>query len=110
MWVIDDKSGSLLVNTGDLKYMGEPLIIATASSILDAGRGPVFKYPSDGGKKLPLAESFERNKIAHFCSFRPQFVDTLFIVRLSPNMSMRCAVIINYFLVHNIEVENLTLS
>ena len=96
MWVIDDKSGSLQVNTGDLAYMGEPLIIATASSILDVGRGPFFKYPSDRGKRLPLAESFERNKIVHFCSFRLQFVDTLFIVRLSPNMSMRCAVIINY--------------
>ena len=96
MWVIDDKSGSLQVNTGDLAYMGEPLIIATASSILDAGRRPVFKYPSDRRKKLPLAESFERNKSAHFCSFRLQFADALFIVILSPNMSMRCAVIINY--------------
>ena len=36
----DDKSGSPLVNTGDLAYMGEPLIIVTASSILDVGRGP----------------------------------------------------------------------
>ena len=26
--------------------MGEPLIIVTASSILDVGREPVFKYPS----------------------------------------------------------------
>ena len=26
----------------------------------------VFKYPFDGGKKLPLAECFERNKITHF--------------------------------------------
>ena len=33
MWVIDDKSESLLANTGGLEYMGEPLIIATASSI-----------------------------------------------------------------------------
>ena len=40
MWVIDDKYGSLLTNTGDLAYMGEPLIIVTASSILDVGRGP----------------------------------------------------------------------
>ena len=39
MWVIDDKSGRLLANTGDLAYMGEPLIIVTASSILDVGRG-----------------------------------------------------------------------
>ena len=46
--------------------MGEPLIIVTASSILDAGRGPVFKYSFDGGKKILLAECFERNKIAHF--------------------------------------------
>ena len=36
----------------------------------------------------------------------PQFVDTLFIVRLRP---MRRAVIINYFLVYKIEVENLIL-
>ena len=27
MWVIDDKYGTLLVNMGDLTYMGEPLII-----------------------------------------------------------------------------------
>ena len=40
MSVIDDKSGSLLANTGDLTYAGEPLIIAPASSILDVGRGP----------------------------------------------------------------------
>ena len=26
----------------------------------------IFKYPFDGGKKLSLAECFERNKIAHF--------------------------------------------
>ena len=37
---VDDKSGNLLDNTGDLAYMGEPLIIVTASSILDVGRGP----------------------------------------------------------------------
>ena len=64
--VIDDRSGSLLANTEDLAYMGEPLIIVTASSILDVGRGPFFKYPFDYGKKLPLVECFERNKIAHF--------------------------------------------
>ena len=29
---------------------------------------------------------------------RLQFVDTFFIVRLMPNMSMHCAVIINYYL------------
>ena len=66
MWVIDDKSGSLLANAGDLAYMGKPLIIFTASSIVDVGRGPVFKYPFGGGKKLSLAECFDRNKIAHF--------------------------------------------
>ena len=66
MWVIDDKSGSLLANTGDLAYMGEPLIIVTASSILDVGKGPVFKYPFDGGIKSPLAECFERKKTAYF--------------------------------------------
>ena len=70
MWVIGDKSGSLLANTGDLAYMEVPLIIAKASSILNVGRGPVFKYPLDGGKKLPLTECFERNKIAqNFCLF-----------------------------------------
>ena len=31
---VDDKSGSLLANTGDLAYMWERLIIVTASSIL----------------------------------------------------------------------------
>ena len=36
----DNKSGSLLANTVDLAYMGEPLIIVAASSILDIGRGP----------------------------------------------------------------------
>ena len=40
MWVIDDKSGSLMANTGDLVYMGELLIIVTANSTLDIGRGP----------------------------------------------------------------------
>ena len=38
---------------------------------------------------------------------RPQFVDTLFVVKLRPNTSMRRAVIINYYL---LEVENLILS
>ena len=37
---VDDKSGSLLANTGDLAYIGEPLIIVTPSSILGIGRGP----------------------------------------------------------------------
>ena len=37
------------------------------------------------------------DKTTKYCNFaRPQFVDTLFIVRLRPNMSMRPAVIINY--------------
>ena len=41
---------------------------------------------------------------------RPQFVDTLFIIRLRPNMSICYAIIINYyFLVQKIEVENLIL-
>ena len=40
MWVIDDKSRSLLAKTRDLAYTGELLIIVTASSILDVGRGP----------------------------------------------------------------------
>ena len=40
MWVINDKWGSLLANTGGLKYIGEPLIIVTAISALNVGRGP----------------------------------------------------------------------
>ena len=40
MWVIDDKCWNLLANKGELTYMGEPLIIVTASSILDVGKGP----------------------------------------------------------------------
>ena len=36
---------------------------------------------------------------------RPQFVDTLFIVRLRLNMSMRRAVIINYFLAQKVELK-----
>ena len=40
---------------------------------------------------------------------RLQLVDTLFIVRLRPNMSMRHPVIINNSLVHKIEVKNLLL-
>ena len=39
MGIIGDKSGSLLANTGDLAYVEEPLIIVTASSILDVCRG-----------------------------------------------------------------------
>ena len=39
MWMIDDKSGSLLVNTEGQAYMGEHIIIVTASYILDVGRG-----------------------------------------------------------------------
>ena len=47
---------------------------------------------------------------SQMCTIRPQFVDTLLIVRLRPNMSMRRAVMINdYFLVHKMEVENLVL-
>ena len=40
MWVIDDKCRSLHANTGDLAYMGEPLIIVTASFLLDVGTRP----------------------------------------------------------------------
>ena len=40
MWIIYDKCESLLANTGDLAYMGEPLIIVTVNSILDLGRRP----------------------------------------------------------------------
>ena len=38
-----------------------------------------------------LLKTFSEYKV----SLRPQFVDTFFIVRLRPNMSMRRAVIIN---------------
>ena len=37
---VDNKSGSLLANTGDLAYMGEPLMIVTASSILGIDSTP----------------------------------------------------------------------
>ena len=37
MWVIDDKYGTLLVNMGDLTYMGEPLIIIELLSQMLAG-------------------------------------------------------------------------
>ena len=37
MWVIDDKYGTLLVNMGDLTYMGEPLIIVELLSQMLAG-------------------------------------------------------------------------
>ena len=40
---------------------------------------------------------------------RPQFVDILFTIRLRPNFSIRRVVIINYLLVHKIEIENLVL-
>ena len=95
MWVIHDRSGSLLANAGNLACMGEPLIIVTASSILYAGSGPVFKYPFQGGKNCPWQNVLKETK-SHICLFRPQFVDTLFIVRLRPNLSMLRAVIINY--------------
>ena len=37
MWVIDDKYRTLLVNMGDLTYMGEPLIIIELLSQMLAG-------------------------------------------------------------------------
>ena len=40
---------------------------------------------------------------------RPQFVDILFTIRLRPNFSIHRVVIINYLLVHKIEIENLVL-
>ena len=42
MWVIDDKTPGLLANTGGLGYMGEPLIIVTATVtviVIDVSRG-----------------------------------------------------------------------
>ena len=43
MLAIDDKCESILINnTGELPFIGEPLILVTASSILDVGRGPGF--------------------------------------------------------------------
>ena len=40
MWVTDDKTPGLLANTGGLAYMGEPLIIVTASFTIDVSRRP----------------------------------------------------------------------
>ena len=40
MWVIDDKTPGLLANTGGLAYMGDPLIIVTASFTIDVSRRP----------------------------------------------------------------------
>ena len=40
MLVRDDESGSLLANMWNLAYMGQPLIIVTATFILDVGREP----------------------------------------------------------------------
>ena len=58
---------------------------------------------------LKFSDEFNTNFVL-FYFLRPQFLDTLFIVRLRPNTSMRCAVIINYyFLVHKMEGENLIL-
>ena len=56
-----------------------------------------------------MKEKTKQKENLHACQVRPQFADTLLIVRLRPNMSMRRAVIINYFLVHKMEVENLIL-
>ena len=56
----------------------------------------------------PTKEVVKFIKSNNCFNIRPQFVDTLFIVRLMPNMSMRRAVI-NYFLVQKIEVGNLIL-
>ena len=60
-------------------------------------------------KTKHLADGCSRYLLSIIVLLRPQIVNTLFIVRLRPNMSMRRAVIINYFLVHKIEVENLIL-
>ena len=60
-------------------------------------------------KTKHLADGCSRYLLSIIVLLRPQVVNTLFIVRLRPNMSMRRAVIINYFLVHKMEVENLIL-
>ena len=69
MWVIDGKCRSLLANMGDSACMGEPLIIVTASSILDVGRGPgavsdifcinytVFHFLYDGERQKNESEA-----------------------------------------------------
>ena len=60
---------------------------------------------------FPICQSIYQVFEQIFCmNIRLLFVDTLFIVRLRPNTSMQCAVIINYFLVHKIVLENLTFS
>ena len=48
--------------------MGE-LFIVTASSILDAGRGPVFKYPFDVSKKFRWQNVLKETKWYNFCLF-----------------------------------------
>ena len=60
---------------------------------------------------FPICQSIYQVFEQIFCmNIRLLFVDTLFIVRSRPNTSMQCAVIINYFLVHKIVLENLTFS
>ena len=39
---VEDKSGILLANAGDLAYTKAPLILVTANFILDSCRGPGF--------------------------------------------------------------------
>ena len=59
---------------------------------------------------LAITESISE-KFSLYLTIRPQFADTLFIVRLRPDMSMHHAVIVNYyFLVQKIERENRILS
>ena len=70
MWVIDDKSSSLLANTGDLTYIGEPLIIVKASSILDVARGPVFlNIPLTVVKNFRWQNVLKETKWHIFCLF-----------------------------------------
>ena len=70
MWVIDDKFSSLLANTGDLTYIGEPLIIVIASSTLDVARGPVFlNIPLTVVKNFPWQNVLKETKSHIFCLF-----------------------------------------
>ena len=60
-----------------------------------------FKYPFDSVKNLPLAEYFERNKIAHFLLFSyPRFnfyqcftnqllKDTVVVIQMSSTENLR---------------------
>ena len=81
-----------------------------AQNILEANTSVIIHVNMKALRKI-----LEHLSFGKYCEINNYFqrpnritlVDTLFIVRLRPNMSMRRAVII--FLVHKMEVENLIL-